>query len=247
MLETRVFDCSIPGYHLTEILFEEAGIIVYRGYRHHDRASVLLRVLAQHANVRSLNQLRDSFDLAKHRPMIAGVIQAIDVAPTHQYVALILEDLVGSRPLSELLDQGNLPWEQSLQIILQVVEILGKIHESQGIYQSLHPRSILVEPKTLEVRLLDPYLDTHGVLTGSNPNLGGNPLNRIRASDDSIAAFTYLAPEQTGRMNRPVDYRTDFYAVGGLLYHLLTGFPPFPSQDLNELVHAHIAKQPCTL
>jgi predicted ATPase/signal transduction histidine kinase len=242
MLETQVFDCSIPGYHLTEILFEEAGIVVYRGYRHHDRTSVLIRVLAQQTNVRSLNQLRDAFDLAKHRPAIPGVIQAIDVAPTHQYVALILEDLVGSRPLSELIDQQIHCWERSLQIILQVVEILGKIHESQGIYQSLHPRSILVEPKTGEVRLLDPYLDTHSLLQGQT--LDGNPLNRLRASDDSIAAFTYLAPEQTGRMNRPIDYRTDFYAVGGLLYHLLTGHLPFPSQDLNELVHAHIAKQP---
>jgi predicted ATPase/signal transduction histidine kinase len=241
MLETRVFDCSIPGYHLTEILFEEAGIVVYRGYRHHDRASVLIRVLAQHSNVRSLNQLRDAFDLAKHRPAIPGVIQAIDVAPTHQYVALILEDLVGSRPLSELIDQQTFSWARSLEIMLQVVEILGKIHESQGIYQSLHPRSILVEPKSGAVRLLDPYLDTHSLLQGQ---ADGNPLNRLRASDDSIAAFTYLAPEQTGRMNRPLDYRTDFYAVGGLLYHLLTGHPPFPSQDLNELVHAHIAKQP---
>ncbi|NJM46710.1 MAG: serine/threonine protein kinase [Alkalinema sp. RU_4_3] len=121
--------------------------------------------------------------------------------------------MVGSRPLSELIDQQTFSWARSLQIILQVVEILGKIHESQGIYQSLHPRSILVDPQSGEVRLLDPYLDTHSVLQGQS--LDGNPLNRLRASDDSIAAFTYLAPEQTGRMNRPLDYRTDFYAVGG--------------------------------
>ncbi len=240
MLEARVFDCSIPGYHLTEILFEDGGVTVYRGYRHHDRTSVLIRVLSQNQGPRAVTQLRDTFELAKHRPVIPGVIQAIDVTPSPQCAALILEDLLGSRPLSELMAKDRLPITESLKIILQVVEILGKIHESQGIYQSLHPRSILVEPRAGLVQLLDPYLDS------MFPGSGADFVVRRRATqgESAIAECTYLSPEQTGRMSRPMDYRTDFYAVGGVLYHLLTGSPPFQTQDLNELVHAHIAKQP---
>lgn len=65
----------------------------------------------------------------------------------------------------------------------------------------------------------------------SRPTLRGNPL-------------AYLSPEQTGRMNRAVDYRSDFYSLGVVLYELLTGAPPFVSEDSLELIHWHIAKTP---
>ncbi len=56
--------------------------------------------------------------------------------------------------------------------------------------------------------------------------------------------LSYLSPEQTGRMNRGIDYRTDFYSLGVTFYELLTGELPFQSNDPMELVHSHIAKQP---
>ncbi len=56
--------------------------------------------------------------------------------------------------------------------------------------------------------------------------------------------LAYLSPEQTGRMNRMLDYRTDFYSLGVTFYELLTGQLPFPTQDILELVHCHIAKPP---
>jgi serine/threonine protein kinase len=60
-------------------------------------------------------------------------------------------------------------------------------------------------------------------------------------------ALAYLAPEQTGRMNRAIDYRTDFYSLGGAFYEMLTGAPPFRSDDPLELIHLHIAKTPPSL
>lgn len=56
--------------------------------------------------------------------------------------------------------------------------------------------------------------------------------------------MAYISPEQTGRMNRAIDYRTDFYSLGATFYELLTGKLPFESTDILELIHCHIAKQP---
>ncbi len=69
----------------------------------------------------------------------------------------------------------------------------------------------------------------------------------IELRHDAAAPFGYMSPEQTGRMNRGVDYRSDFYSLGVIFYELMTGQLPFESDSLMALVHSHIARQPIAL
>ena len=81
-----------------------------------------------------------------------------------------------------------------------------------------------------------------GVQTCALPILKGN--REFQNSEVAEGTLTYISPEQTGRMNRIVDYRADFYSFGVTLYEILTNTLPFKSKDPMELIHSHIAKHP---
>src|SRR5262249_16445526 len=97
------------------------------------------------------------------------------------------------------------------------------------IHKAISPTNILVRADRGHVQLLYAGLGS------------GFAATRARVPDGAAA---YMSPEQTGRINRTVDYRTDFYSLGATFYEMLTGAPPFSSDDSLELIHAHIAKIP---
>jgi serine/threonine protein kinase len=237
MLETRVTEFSLPGYHLTEIIQEGPSTILYRGYRDADRRPVMLNLLkADCLTPAAINHLKAVAAMARSL-QLSGLAAPLDGAdPTAQCPALVLADF-GGQSLQLLLTQRRLTLVESLTVLLQVVETLGKLHEHRMIHQQIRPSSLLINPATLAVCLIDP-----GLLSWLPPEMSGMVSGIALASSEE--AIAYLAPEQTGRMNRPVDYRADFYALGVMFYQFLTGQLPFSSPDVNELIHAHIAKQP---
>lgn len=111
---------------------------------------------------------------------------------------------------------------------------MGAIHASNIIHKDINPANIVFNPETEIIKIIDFGISTQ--LTRENPTLK-NP-NVLEGT------LAYTSPEQTGRMNRSLDYRTDFYSLGVTFYELLTGQLPFESTDALELVHFHIAKQP---
>jgi len=114
---------------------------------------------------------------------------------------------------------------------------LGEIHGKNVIHKDINPSNIVFNPATGQVKLID-----FSISTASNlekvPNKNPNFLE---------GTLAYMSPEQTGRMNRVIDYRTDFYSLGVTFYEILAGQLPFPTTDPMELVHCHIAKQPVPL
>jgi serine/threonine protein kinase len=115
-----------------------------------------------------------------------------------------------------------------------VAEILGAIHAGNIIHKDINPSNIVYNPATGQVKIIDFGIST--VLSRENPTLS-NP-NVLEGT------LAYMSPEQTGRMNRAIDYRTDFYSLGATFYELLTGRLPFVTGDAMELVHCHMAKVP---
>jgi predicted ATPase len=111
---------------------------------------------------------------------------------------------------------------------------LGAIHTLNVIHKDINPIQYRFNPETETLKIIDFGIST--VLTRENPTLK-NP-NVLEGT------LAYISPEQTGRMNRSLDYRTDFYSLGITFYELLTGQLPFETTDVLELVHCHIAKQP---
>ncbi len=121
-----------------------------------------------------------------------------------------------------------------LNIAIQITSGLDGLYRNGVIHKDVKPANILIDPETNQIKIIDfsiASLLPREAQVPANPNILEGTL-------------AYISPEQTGRMNRGVDYRTDFYSLGVTFYELLTGQLPFQSKDAIELVHSHLAKQP---
>lgn len=123
--------------------------------------------------------------------------------------------------LHELLEKNSFDLRSFLKIGLKTAEAVALLHEQQVVYKNIHPGNIMVSSDRERVKL-----------KALNPAASGPP------SD-----LRYISPEQTGRFNRKVDYRTDLYSLGVVLYQMLSGEPPFNAEDPLELVYAHLARE----
>ncbi|MEM9541549.1 MAG: AAA family ATPase, partial [Cyanobacteria bacterium P01_E01_bin.42] len=148
--------------------------------------------------------------------------------------ALIMEDF-GGISLDEARGNGqfsSLTIPQFLQIAIQLAEILHHLHRNCVIHKDIKPANILIHPETQQIKLID----------FSISSLLPKETQTIQTPNSLEGTLAYISPEQTGRMNRGIDYRSDFYSLGVTFYELLNGKLPFESNDPLELVHCHIAK-----
>ena len=139
------------------------------------------------------------------------------IDPEHPPV-LVQEDFPGVT-LQELLERKTLDLRSFLKIGIKVTASLSLLHDNNLVYKNIHPGSIMVSSDLEMVKLMD-----FSLASCSSPSL-------------------YISPEQTGRINRQIDSRTDLYSLGILFYHLLSGQPPFNSEDPLEIVYAHLARE----
>jgi len=149
---------------------------------------------------------------------------------------IFFED-VGGEALRNLIADGELEYEDKLEISIALTGALQSIHDEGVIHRDLNPGNVVICEDPLQVYLIDfglASLTPREVPTGDQ-------LHQLTGT------LPYLSPEQTGRVNRVVDYRTDLYSLGATLYELFAGEPPFTSTDPLELIHAHIASTPKAL
>src|SRR5258708_2304238 len=159
----------------------------------------------------------------------------VDRAPwlrARDRTVLVPEDS-GYKPLDGLLDP---PMDSGafLRLAIGISSALAKVHQSGLVHKDIKPANILVNPDSGEVRLTGFGLSSRLTRERQRPE-----------PPESIAGtLAYMAPEQTGRMNRSIDARSDLYAFGVTLYQMLTGALPFSAADAMEWVHCHIARKP---
>ena len=145
--------------------------------------------------------------------------------------AAALHDFAGES-LEDLLQQQRLDVTACLTVACNLAQALAGLHAGQVMHRNLRPAAILVEPRSWQVRIAD--------MRAATPFFeAGLPPAGVAQCD-----LPYCSPEQTGRMNRAVDYRTDFYTLGITLYRMLTGKLPFEASDPLEWVHCHLARIP---
>ncbi|MBD1922696.1 AAA family ATPase [Microcoleus sp. FACHB-831] len=229
---------KIPGYQILTQIYESINSKIYRAIREQDNRAVILKVLKEdYPTPNKLTQYKQEYEITRNFNL-AGVIKAFALLPYQKTLVIILEDF-GASSLQQLMNEPiglkhTLPLSEFLSIAIKTAEILGAIHALNVIHKDINPSNIVFNPETETLKIIDFGIST--VLTRENPTLK-NP-NVLEGT------LAYMSPEQTGRMNRTLDYRTDFYSLGVTFYELLTGQLPFETTDVLELVHCHIAKQP---
>ncbi|WP_293338119.1 ATP-binding sensor histidine kinase [Microcoleus sp. CAWBG58] len=226
----------LSGYKIGPAIYTGTRTLVYRGVRSSDNQPVAIKFLANpYPTFSELLQFRNQYAIAKNLNL-SGIIRPYSLESSGNTYALIMEDC-GSVSLRDYTRDRRLAIVQVLEIAVQVAQILHELHQNRVIHKDIKPANILIHPKTQQVKLID----------FSIASLLSKETQEIKNPNVLEGTLAYLAPEQTGRMNRGIDYRSDFYALGVTLFELLTGKLPFEPSDAMELVHCHIAKMPPAL
>ena len=224
---------SIPEFDIKEVLFSGGGKMICHAVRQEDGQAVILKVVSgamQHET--EAVKLRREYELVS-KLAFPGVPKILGIKEFGEGVAIVMEDF-GGLPLKTLIPENGMPLKQFFPIAGRLADIVAALHRQQIIHKDIKPDNILLNTQTGEVRLID-----FGIAVLISQETVG-----IVSHQDLEGSLQYLSPEQTGRMNRPVDYRTDFYSLGVSFYQMLTGRLPFTSDDPAELVHAHLARNP---
>ncbi|BAB76386.1 trifunctional serine/threonine-protein kinase/ATP-binding protein/sensor histidine kinase [Anabaena sp. FACHB-709] len=237
VLSDPIFPLS--GYRITEQLYFGSKTIVYRGLRKQDQKPVVIKLMRnEYPTFQEIAQFRNQYTITKDLD-IPGIVKPLSLETYRNSYALVMEDFGGLslKDWGQISKDGNeygTVLKRFFHIAIAIASTLESLHRSRIIHKDIKPANILINPTTLEIRVTDfsiatllprevQVLTNHNVLEGT---------------------LAYLSPEQTGRMNRGIDYRSDFYSLGVTFFELLTGQLPFMTIEPMELVYCHIAKQP---
>ncbi|MBA3604093.1 MAG: serine/threonine-protein kinase PknK, partial [Parachlamydiaceae bacterium] len=222
---------TIEKFNSKEILFESANSVVIRALRQKDNVPVVLKIMKNpYYSTKDLAHYTYEYNITQITDLRHS-IKCYELIRADNYLALVLED-IGGQPLSQWLKLKKVSIEDFFEIAIKLTQSLQELHDSQIIHKDINPANIIWNSKTRELKICD-----FGIATV----LSKEKLDTFSA-DHLEGTLAYMSPEQTGRINRTVDYRTDLYSLGVTFYQLLTGLLPFETQDPVELVHAHIAK-----
>ena len=221
------------GYRLGKRLRSGPRSELREGMRLADGTPVLLKSYLDDRSDDPASRVQRELDLMR-RIASPGIPRALDLDRTTPRPLLVLEQLPGLS-LTHHLRGGPLDLPTWLQLASGLAETLTQIHAAHVLHKDLTPNNVLYDLASGRVWICD---------FGMAIELGaaeraGRPLTQTLD-----ASLLYIAPEQTGRMNRGCDARSDLYSLGATLYHALVGRPPFESSDALELIHAHIARLP---
>ena len=192
---------------------------------------LLLTPRAEHPALASLRRMEQEYSLrAELDPGWAA--QPLALVSHNGRTVLVLATPAASRSTASF--GSPLEMTQFLRLAIGLAAALGRLHERGLIHKDIKPANVLVNSATGHV-----WLTGFGI---------ASRLPRERQSPEPpefiAGTLPYMAPEQTGRMNRSIDSRSDLYALGVTLYEMLTGSLPFTASDPMEWVHCHIARQP---
>ncbi len=214
-----------------ELIYQSNRSQVYRGKQKNNKPVVLKLMALDEPSIHELAQLKQEHNiLAKldHE----GIIKSYGISIVAGRTALMLEDF-GGTSLAQVLAKKTLPLDIALDIAIKVCEALAILHQQNIIHKDINPSNIVWNEVSGEVKIIDFNMST----------TLSRELVEFKSPNVLEGTLPYISPEQTGRMNRAVDYRSDLYSFGATLYHLLTGQLPFEEEEEICFVHAHIAKE----
>ncbi len=225
---------NITGYEIIGKIYESHISEIYRAVRNEGKDPVVLKLHAKkRPGPQEIAQYKNEYRIARALQGLSGVIQVYGLEKYQNGLVLITEDIQGES-LKFLMESVEFSLEESLARAIQICAGLGEIHAAHVIHKDINPSNIVVNLHSGILKIIDFGISTdmaHEDTTLVNPSILDGTL-------------PYMSPEQTGRMNCHIDYRTDYYSLGVTLYELFTRKLPFETSDPLELVHSHIAVTP---
>lgn len=224
---------NLTGYKATELLYTGTRTLVYRAIRLSDEQPVITKVLRNpHPHFNELVGFRNQYVITQNLDS-PFIVKPLALERYENGYALVMPD-EGAVPLIEYWQESRGQGHELLPIAIQLAQTLHILSQERIIHKDIKPANILIHPETGQVQLIDFSIAS---LLPKEQQQFVNP----KGLEGTLA---YISPEQTGRMNRGIDYRTDFYSLGVTLYELLTRSLPFQKDNPMELLHCHIAQAP---
>ncbi|MFC4261149.1 diguanylate cyclase [Marinobacter lacisalsi] len=228
---------DLPGYSVVSCQWRHGGRVAYGARRLADGASVTIETLnADYPDCRQVAALQHEVSITARLEAVDGVRRIHQVIPHGSgNLALVTDHYDGS--LASLLNRTRnrrLPVSRVLEIALSLVQTLSDIHARGIVHKAVTPGNVLVDRDRNLLALA-------GFSIASEL---GQEKQATELSNHMEGTPAYISPEQTGRMNRSLDYRSDYYSLGVVLFELLTGRPPFVADNTLEWVHHHISRLP---
>lgn len=224
---------TIPNYSVLEVLHQGAQHTLFRALRQADGRPVVIKMPDMaHVDSRGIARLEREFGLIRKCQGSPHVVDALELLQLPGTAALVLEDFQG-HSLNRLLS-GPIEIRSFLRLAISMASALADVHRREIVHLDIKPANIIVNDATGVVKIAD--FGIASALPLEHPS--------FRPASTVEGTFAYLSPEQTGRMNRVVDHRSDLYSLGISFYEMLAGVPPFSAEDVLGWFHCHLAVVP---
>jgi len=221
------------GYENLQEISKSTNSRIYRGTHVENNQNVIIKVFNKENpsedDILKFNREYDLLSLSQAK----GIIEVYEKTTIDNSPAIVMEDIKGVS-LKNILTTMKLSIEEFLKLAIEIVDAIGIIHSLNIIHKDINPSNIIWNIEDNNIKIIDFGIATklsREITSVKNPNILEGTL-------------AYISPEQTGRMNRSLDYRSDFYSLGITFYWMLCSKVPFESDDLLKLVHSHIAVKP---
>jgi predicted ATPase/two-component sensor histidine kinase len=222
---------SVTGdYQFIEKVHTDSHFNIFRAVRNSDGLLILIKTVKDRYYLNNYSWLQKEYSITQNINS-SEIIKPYSLEKYYNRLAIIFENFEG-KTLSQFV-KSNFTLEHFLTIAIELVKILQTIHHQEIIHQNIQPSSILIEPKTLKIKVTNFIIAT---------NFGD--LLQEFSQQLEVANLAYVSPEQTERTNLAVDYRTDFYSLGIIFYYILTKQLPYNASNSLELMHRHLAQTP---
>ncbi|MBU2511162.1 AAA family ATPase [bacterium] len=224
---------ELSGYAIRDVIHEGSRSVVFRGSRIENDLPVVIKLLKEeYPTNRELARFAQEYEIT-HNLDLQNVIQVYNLERHKNGLAIVMEDIAGEA-LNTILPRLKPDLAELVSLAGRISEILVGVHRKDIIHNDINPSNIIWNPESGQIRLIDFGISTRLI----------QERKEIKNPGGIEGTLAYISPEQTGRMNRAVDYRSDLYSLGVTLYEMFTGNLPFQTRDLMELLHAHISLPP---
>ncbi|MGN8646137.1 AAA family ATPase [Gracilibacillus sp. HCP3S3_G5_1] len=222
---------KLSSYQLHDTIATSNSWVLYKTVSSFHKEQVLIKTIHNNVHPQSKAELIHEYYMLSDLELY-GVLKPVALEKSKEQPYLLMEFFEGQCLTNWL--RGNQVFDIStfLKIAIKLTTILGSVHQHNIIHKSIQPNHILYNPNGEQLKLTGFHQST----------MLSKEMQQADITPYQIEEVSYVSPEQTGRMNRPIDYRSDLYSLGVLFYQIATGRLPFRAKDPVEVIHSHLAQ-----